>query len=113
MYANIPVKLLMPSPSSDELFNRLVALSQSHNNPNYKIINLEDLTKREIPNEPFVVRIGPPTNFAQAVDRVEQWLDEPNPAFDHDLPRRYLNGSSEQRAYFDSVIGAIENGEFS
>lgn len=100
-------------PTSDELYQRMLALFDAGDDAAVSLQELAHLS--DIGSEGIVVRL----DFAgleeqsDPADRLDTWLDEPNPAFDDGPPRAYLDGDEQQLDYLAAVIGALEQGVFS
>ena len=107
--ARLPQSMLDPN-NDHPLYRRLVDLLTDH------ACNLSQYTVDELaypyPDGPdaFVIQFNKPGDPCQQATR---WLDQANPAFGGECPRRHLCGTEEQQLYLERVIAALECGVFS
>ncbi len=78
------------------------------------VFSLEDLFNghRSATSKPFMVSVSSHDD-CDAEQRVNRWLDTPNPMFADRCPRLYLTGSDDERSFLEKVIASIEQGSFS
>ena len=98
----------------DSLYLRLLALLESAPATDLPVVSFQ-----QVPNDRNMVRQTPfivdmlDSDEEDAAQRVNQWLDTPNPLFGDKCPRAYMCGSEEERSFVERIVGAIEQGSFS
>ena len=100
-------------PTADELYKRLLALFDDAGDDD--AVTLQSLADQEqVGSEGLVVQLNftGQEELGTPEDRLDTWLDEPNPAFGDDPPKKYLDGNEQQLDYLAAVIGALEQGAF-
>ena len=98
----------------DRLFERLLAIVNSAPATHLETFSFEELSVglNSLKEAPFVVQVHA-DGGSDVEQRVNQWLDTPNPVFSDQCPRAYLNGSEVERLFLEKIIGSIEQGTFS
>ena len=97
----------------DSLYLRLLALIESSPAKHLPMVSFQQvLNDRNMARQtPFIVDMFD-SGEEDAAQRVNQWLDTPNPLFGDECPRFYMYGSEEERSFMERVVGAIEQGTF-
>ncbi len=74
------------------------------------VLSLEALVDglNSVRKQPFMVKVSTEDD-SEAEQRVNQWLDTPNPMFADKCPRLYLTGSDEEQLFLEKVITSFEH----